>query len=243
VISEPLARRRGISVGEELVLPTVNGPRAFAVAGVFRDYSSDRGAVVMRLETFRRHWQDDRVTGIGITLREGGDTERLRRELERFSAASGQVQLADRAGLRAVSLQIFERTFTITEVLRWLAGIVAFLGILSALLALELERTRETGVLRAIGFAPREVRQLVLAQTGLLGLVAGLVAAPLGVALAGLLVFVINERAFGWSMGFTIPPDVLASGLLMAVGAALAAGILPAMRLARMPLAAALREE
>ena len=120
---------------------------------------------------------------------------------------------------------------------------MAFLGFLSALLALELERTRETGVLRAIGFAPRDVRRLVLAQTGLLGLVAGLVATPLGVGLAGLLVFVINERAFGWSMGIAIPPGVLAGGLLMAVGAALAAGILPAVRLARMPLAAALRGE
>jgi putative ABC transport system permease protein len=243
VVSEPLARRRGIAVGDELVLPAVNGPLAFAVAGVFRDYSSDRGTVVMRLEAFRRHWQDDRLTGVGITHRDGGDAGRLRRELERFAAASGRLQLAARAELRAVSMRIFERTFTITEVLRWLAGIVAFLGILSALLALELERTRETGVLRAIGFAPREVRRLVLAQTGLLGLVAGLVAAPLGVGLAALLVFVINERAFGWSMGLAIPLDVLAGGLLMAIGAALAAGVLPAVRLARMPLATALREE
>ena len=243
VISEPLASRRGIAVGDELVLPAADGPLAFAVAGVFRDYSSDRGAVVMRLEAFRRYWQDDGLTGVGITLRDGGDAERLRRELERFAAASGQLQLAGRAELRAASMVIFERTFTITEVLRWLAGIVAFFGIFSALLALELERTRETGVLRAIGFTPRDVRRLVLAQTGMLGLVSGLVAAPLGVGLAGLLVSVINERAFGWSMGFAIPPGVLAGGLLMAVGAALAAGILPAVRLARMPLAAALREE
>ena len=243
VVSESLARRRGIAIGEELVLPAANGPLAFVVAGVFRDYSSDRGAVVMRLEAFRRHWQDDRLTGVGIYLRDGGDAVRLRQELERFAAASGRLQLAGSAELRAVAMRIFERTFAITEVLRWLAGLVAFLGILSALLALELERTRETGVLRAIGFAPRDVRRLVLAQTGLLGLVAGLVAAPLGVALAGFLVFVINERAFGWSMSFAIPPGVLAGGILMAVGAALAAGVLPAVRLSRVPLAAALREE
>jgi putative ABC transport system permease protein len=243
VISEPLARRRGIAVGDQLVLPAADGPMALAVAGVFRDYSSDRGAVVMRLEAFRRHWQDERLTGVGVYVREGGDAERLRRDLERFTAQSGPLQLAGRAELRAMSMRIFDRSFTITEVLRWLAGIVAFLGILSALLALELERTRETGVLRAIGFAPRDVRRLVLAQTGVLGLVAGLVAVPLGVGLASLLVFVINERAFGWSMGFAVSPSVLAVGFVMAIGAALAAGVLPAIRLARMPLAAALREE
>ncbi|MGH8131002.1 MAG: ABC transporter permease, partial [Steroidobacteraceae bacterium] len=161
VVSESLARRRGIAIGEELVLPAANGPLAFTVAGVFRDYSSDRGAVVMRLGGYRRHWQDDRLTGIGVYLRDGGDAVRLRHELEQFAAANGRLLLADRAALRAVSMRIFERTFTITEVLRWLAGIVAFLGILSALLALELERTRETGVLRAIGFAPRDVQRLV----------------------------------------------------------------------------------
>ena len=113
-------------------MPAANGLLAFAVAGVFRDYGSDRGAVVMRLGTFRRYWQDDRLTGVSITLRDGGDAGRLRRELGRFAATSGQLQLAARAELRAVSMRIFERTFTITEVLRWLAGAVAFLGILSA---------------------------------------------------------------------------------------------------------------
>jgi putative ABC transport system permease protein len=140
-------------------------------------------------------------------------------------------------------MRIFERTFTITEVLRWLAGLVAFFGILSALLALELERTREFGVLRAIGFAPWQLRRLMLMQTGLLGLVAGLIAIPLGVTLAALLVFVINERAFGWSMAFVIPPRILAGGVMLALAAALAAGIAPAVRMPRVPLAAALREE
>jgi putative ABC transport system permease protein len=167
----------------------------------------------------------------------------LRRQLERFAAARGVLQLAARDKLRAASMRIFERTFTITEVLRWLAGLVAFFGILSALLALELERTREFGVLRAIGFTPSQLRRLVLTQTGILGLVAGLIAIPLGVTLAALLVFVINERAFGWSMAFVISPRILAGGILLALAAALAAGIAPAVRMPRVPLAAALREE
>jgi putative ABC transport system permease protein len=140
-------------------------------------------------------------------------------------------------------MRIFDRTFTITEVLRWLAGLVAFFGILSALLALELERTREIGVLRAIGFVPAQIRTLVIGQPSLLGLVAGLIAMPLGVVLAGLLVYVVNERAFGWSMDFAVTPAALTAGVLMALVAAVAAGIVPAWRLARMPLAAALREE
>jgi putative ABC transport system permease protein len=97
--------------------------------------------------------------------------------------------------------------------------------------------------LRAIGFAPTQIRSLVLTQTGLLGLASGLIAIPLGLILAALLVFVINERAFGWSMALQIQPGVLVGGLLLALAAALLAGLLPAFRMARAPLAAALRDE
>jgi putative ABC transport system permease protein len=243
VISESLARRREMAVGDRFVLPAAAGPVSFEVAGVFRDYSSDRGAVVMRLAAFRRHWRDESLNRVGVYLAPGADAGAVRRALERFAAASGDLNLAASAELRAAAMRIFDRTFTITEVLRWLAGLVAFFGILSSLLALELERTREIGVLRAIGFVPAQIRTLVIGQTSLLGLVAGLIAMPLGIVLAGLLVYVVNERAFGWSMDFAVTPAALAAGVLMALVAAVAAGIAPAWRLARMPLATALREE
>jgi putative ABC transport system permease protein len=147
------------------------------------------------------------------------------------------------AGIERLSLEVFDRTFKITEVLRALAAIVAFLGVLSALLAIEMERAREMGVLRALGFAPQQLRTLLLVQTGLLGLVAGLVAMPIGSALAGLLVHVINRRAFGWSMDLVLAPADLALGLALAVGAALLAGVYPAWRASRGDLALALREE
>ncbi len=94
-----------------------------------------------------------------------------------------------------------------------LAGIVAFFGILSALLAIELERARELSVLRTLGFTPGGLGATLLTQTGLLGLAAGLAAAPIGTALAWLLVHVINRRSFGWTMDFVLTPQALASGV------------------------------
>jgi putative ABC transport system permease protein len=243
VVSEPFARRTGIGVGDTVELPAATGAAAFPVVGVFRDYSNDRGAVLMRLSTYRRHWHDQSLSGIGIYLDPSADAAAVRRALETHAARHLDLQFAASAEIKAASLQVFERTFTITEVLRWLAGFVAFFGILSALSALALERARETAVLRAIGFTPAGVRGIVLVQTGLLGLASGLIAMPLGLILAALLVFVINERAFGWSMALQWQPAVLAGGLLLALVAALLAGILPALRMSRAPLAAALREE
>ncbi len=141
------------------------------------------------------------------------------------------------------SLEIFDQTFRITEVLRLLAGIVAFLGLLSALLAIELDRGKEIAVLRALGFTPRQIGTLSLTQTVLLGTAAGVLAIPLGIAMAGLLIEVINQRSFGWGMDLALQPAPLALGLALAVIAAGLAGIYPAWRMSRSSVAARLREE
>jgi len=136
-----------------------------------------------------------------------------------------------------------DRTFAVTRVLRLLIVVVAFVGVLSALMALELERVREMGLARALGLTPGQVWGVVTAQTGLIGLVAGLLAMPVGVLLAGVLVFVINRRSFGWTMPIDVRPDILLQGLLLAVAAAALAGAYSAARMARASPAEALHDE
>ena len=145
--------------------------------------------------------------------------------------------------LRRRSLVVFEGRFKITGVLGFLGGLVAFLGVLSALLALQLERTREIGVLRALGMTNREVGALVSAETGLLGLSAGLLSIPVGFVLALILIEVINRRSFGWSMDLVLTPGVFLGAVALALSAALLAGVFPAIRMARTSPAEALREE
>ena len=128
-------------------------------------------------------------------------------------------------------------------VLRILATAVAVIGVLSALMALQLERAREVGVLRAQGLLPRDVWRLVVTETGILGGIAGAFAVPVGIGLALVLIHVINRRAFGWSIETTIPLDVPIQAVGLAGLAALLAGAYPAWRMARTPPASALREE
>jgi putative ABC transport system permease protein len=140
-------------------------------------------------------------------------------------------------------LEIFDRTFLITGVLRLLAVAVAFVGVLSALLAMLMERSREFAILRANGVTPREILYLLSLETGFLGLTAGVLAIPTGLLLAAVLVHVINQRAFGWTMSLTIEPLVLFQALGLATVAALIAGLYPAWRAARSHPAASLRIE
>ena len=121
--------------------------------------------------------------------------------------------------------------------------IVAFAGVLSALMALQLERSREIGALRAIGFTSWQTWRMITAQTGLMGLISGLLSVPMGLALAAALVFVVNRRSFGWSMDLQLFPLVLVEAIALAVVASLLAGIYPAIKMAMYSPAEALREE
>jgi putative ABC transport system permease protein len=145
--------------------------------------------------------------------------------------------------IRAEALAVFDRAFAITGALQLLAAIVAFIGILSALLALQLERAREFGVLRAVGLTQRQMRGLMLLETGMMGAIAGILALPTGVILALILIYIINRRSFGWTLQFQPQPEVFAGAMLLAIGAAVLAGVYPAIRLARMQPADALRGE
>lgn len=243
LISEPLAFHRGLGLGDELLLNTPAGPRRFPVAGIFYDYSAVRGMAVMERGRYRELWDDPAVSTYGLYLQPDADPDQVKQAVRGALAGHGEVLVQATGEIRARSLEIFDRTFAITHVLRLLVVGVAFIGVLSALLALQLERAREHAVLRATGLTPRGLFGLTALQTGLMGTLAGLLALPLGLAMAWLLIEVINRRSFGWSMDALIPPGTLAEALLLAIAAALLAGLYPAWRMGRAPIAAALREE
>jgi putative ABC transport system permease protein len=244
IVSEPFAYRHRLGPGGIVRLRTDRGERAFPVAGVFADYGTQQGVVVMHRGTYDGHWDDPAVSSLALVAEPGVDVAGLIARLRARAAAGGQeLVIRSNRALREASLEVFDRTFAITGVLRVLATAVAAIGVLSALMALQLERTRELGVLRAQGLTPGQLWRLVLAQTGLMGAIAGALAIPVGLGLAVVLIRVINRRAFGWTLETAIAPDVLAQAAALALGAALVAGAYPAWRMARTPPAPALREE
>jgi putative ABC transport system permease protein len=192
---------------------------------------------------YDRYFHDPHVSTLGIWLAPAAELQAVAAAIRAQVPPGEEVVVRATREIRAQSLAIFDRTFTITSVLRLLAVVAALIGILSALMALSLERARELGVLRAVGFTPGQVRGLVLAQTAAMGAIAGLLAMPVGAVLAWLLIHVINRRAFGWSMDTILPGTVLLEGLALAVAAALLAGLYPALRMARTLPAESLREE
>ena len=243
LVSEPYAYQQGVSRGDVLELPTDSGPRAFEIAATYQSYDINASAMLMSRNVYERHFDDDRVDSIGLYLSDGADPEAIMVRIGEMSEDRQEIRFNSNARIRELSLEIFDRTFIITDVLYWLAVGVAFIGILGAMLALQLERGRELAVLRALGMTPAQLGTMITTQTAVIGLLSGIAAVPLGIMMAYVLIEVINRRAFGWQIDMTIAPGILLSAVVFAIGAALLAGIYPAARAARSQPAAAMREE
>ncbi|MBT8066872.1 MAG: FtsX-like permease family protein [Gammaproteobacteria bacterium] len=243
LVSEPYSYQFNVRSGDEITLPTDHGPAEFVVAATFQSYDINASGVMMSRATFSRHYNDDTIDSLGLYLVSGGSAERIVEQVGVLSRDRQELYIASNASLRQESMRIFDRTFVITDVLYWLTLGVAFIGILSAMLALQLERARESATLRALGMTPTQVGSIITAQTGVIGLLSGLAAVPLGIVMAWVLIKVINRRAFGWQIDMSIAPNILLVSVAFAIGAALLAGLYPAYRAGRSQPAIAMREE
>jgi len=244
IISEALILRENLAAPPETItLETPEGDRSFPVLAVFYDYSSDRGTIILDNDLYTALWHDDRIASLGLFTAPDVSVEDIVTAIREHFKGRQDLLVQSNRSLRQGSLEIFDRTFAITSALRLLAVVVAFIGVLSTLMSLQLERTRELGILRATGMTPRQLGTLTLLETGLMGTMAGIFAMPLGFALAWILIYVINVRSFGWTLQMSLEGRYFWQALLVAIAAALLAGLYPALRLGRMNIATAVRQE
>lgn len=243
LISEPFARRFGAATGGTVSVATPAGPRTFRVAGVYRDYSNDRGTVVLDRALYLAIFDDPRITSLAVLASPTQDPAALRRRI--LSATEGRyaLHISTNRELRAEVLAIFDRTFAVTKALEAIAIAVAVLGIANALVASAVERRRAFGLLRAMGAAGRQIRRATLLEAFLTGATGTAAALAAGAAFAWLLLSVINPQSFGWTVALDVPVATLVAAAALVLLASVLAGILPGRIAASVDPAAALQEE
>ncbi|MBU2515792.1 FtsX-like permease family protein [bacterium] len=244
-ISEPFAWKHKINPEEDerLELMTDHGLREFKIAGVFRDFTSDQGIVLMSDKTYRQYWNDRKLLGVSVRLKKDANVKASIDKIQKRLQHKHDVMIISNRDLRNAAVEVFDRTFTITIALQILAGLVAFIGILNTVMSLMLERSKELGILRATGMTIGQLWRMILLESGLIGLSAGFFAIPLGTAMAWILVFIINKRSFGWTLDFIIQPQVYWQAITISIGAALLAGIYPAIKTSSTEVSELLRTE
>ncbi len=243
LVSEPFARRFGVGAGAEVSVPTPAGPRPMRVAGVYRDYSNDRGTVVMDRALYLSLFADARVTSVAVLAARGVDPNVLRRRILAATQGRFAISISTNRELRREALRIFDRTFAVTRALEAIAIGVAVLGIANALAASAVERRRAFGLLRAMGAAGSQIRRATLYEAVLAGVVGTTAAAAAGAAFAWLLLGVINPQSFGWTVALDVPVGTLAGAAALVLAASTLAGVVPGRIAAAVNPAAALAEE
>lgn len=243
LVSEPYAYRHQLKLGDPVKLFVHGSSDSLPVLGIYYDYASDLGTVVIDRNTYERRQGPVSMNSIALTLHANVDINSFIQSLRNSNQLPEGLEVRSAKTIRDKSLQLFDRTFTITALLRMVAIVVAMVGILCALLSIQLERAREIAMLRANGLTVVQLWAIVSAETGLIGLIAGLLALPLGTLMAMALTHVINYRAFGWSLNFVLDPHICLQGVILGVVAALIAGLYPAYKISRTPLTTGLREE
>lgn len=230
-ISEPASLLYGWRPGERISLPIgPQGRTRVFVAGVWRDYARQFGAVAISDADYSRLTGDANRSEAAVELAPGAEVAAVR---ERLLAAlpddlTPRVAIAEPRQLRALALRIFDRSFAVTYVLEGVAIVVGLAGVAATFSAQTLARAKEFGMLRHLGVTRGQVVAMLAAEGALLGAVGVVAGIGLGLVMSQVLIHVVNPQSFHWTMSTILPWGlfaVVASALVVsAAGAALLAG-------------------
>ncbi|MGC2659065.1 MAG: FtsX-like permease family protein, partial [Bryobacteraceae bacterium] len=242
IVSEPFANKHHVHAGDSVELGLAGKMRSFQVLGIYYDYSTERGYVVLDRSTLLKYLPDPAASNIGVYLKPSANIQSARRDIDSIIGGR-RVMVFTNSKLRAEAIKIFDRSFRITYALEAVAVFVAVIGIAGSLLALIIDRRREFALLRFLGAAREQVRSIILWEAGFLGLLAIGIGVALGLLLSLLLIFVINKQSFGWTIQFHLPIGLLALAVCCVYVATVLAGLYPARTATRMDPIKAIHEE
>ena len=230
-VSEPAQRLYGWDPGERIALP-IAGQTSFVVAGVWRDYGRQSGAVLVDEADYQHLTGDDGRDEISAMIEPRHDATRVAREMTtRLPAAlRDQVEITQPATLRRLALKLFDRSFAVTYLLEAVAIIVGLAGVAATMSAQTIAREREFGMLRHLGLTRRQLTVMLATEGAIVGLTGALAGITLGLVLAQVLIQVINPQSFNWTMATRIPVGTLVGVAAALTGAAAATAVLAGRR-------------
>ena len=231
-VSEQLARRMKLSVGDQLEVPAVGGSWSIEIVGIYADYGNPKGQIAVNFAALTRRFPNIPLTRLGLRVNPAAIPALMSALREKFGLDDRN--LVDQATLKAESTRIFDRTFAVTAALNAFTLGVAGIALLTSLLTLGNSRLPQLAPLWAIGMTRRRLAAIELLKTMSVAFITALLALPLGLLVAWCLIAVVNVKAFGWRLPFHVFPLQLLELLGVAMAASAVAAAIPVIKLARM---------
>ena len=231
-ISEQLARRLKIGIGDRIEVPAPGGNWTIEIVGIYADYGNPKGQITVNYAALTRRFPGIPQTRFGLRVAQAQIPPLMAALREKFELDDRS--LADQATMKAESKGVFNRTFAVTAALNTFTLGVAGIALLTSLLTLGNSRLPQLAPLWAIGITRRQLAAIELGKTLSVALITSLLALPLGLLVAWCLIAVVNVKAFGWRLPFHVFPLQLLALIGVAMAAALLAALIPVVKLARM---------
>jgi len=243
IVSESFRDKFGKRTGDMIRLPTPSGTAPFKIIGIYVDYSSDSGSVLIEREVYKKFWGDDLVDAFDLWLAPGADRRAVIDQVNRDYGEAYQLFVSTHGELKRNVVGLMEQSFAVNYAVEIVAVVVAIFSVINTLLASVLDRTREIGVLRAIGATRKQLRGMVLAEAAWIGLLGGV----LGLFAGGVMSYhhVVYNTKFltGWTFQYYYPAEVAILSLGASVLLCMLAGYFPAKRAASVPIVSAIGYE
>ncbi|WP_443692604.1 ABC transporter permease, partial [Pseudomonas sp.] len=231
MLSEQLARRLKVQVGDQLTIPTPQGQWSPRIVAIYADYGNPKGHLLVNAQHLLRYWPQLSPNRFNLRIAPVSVPPLVRELQSRFALEDSRI--VDQSRLKGWSTQVFERTFAATAALNSLTLGVAGVALFISLLTQSQSRLGQLAPLWALGVTRRQLMLLNLGQTWLLAVLTLSLALPLGLLLAWCLDAVINVQAFGWRLPLQVFPAQLVQLMALALLATLLASAWPLIKLYR----------
>jgi len=219
-VSEAVQDLYGFTPGKRVELPLAGERRSFVVAGVWRDYARQNGAILMNRSDYVALTGDERTNDAALWLAPGQSAAQAMHALRALPGGE-RLEIAQPGEIRSHSLRIFDRSFAVTYAIEAVAVLVGLFGLSSSLGAIVLARRREFGMLRHLGMTRAQIGAMLAVEGSLLAALGALAGLAVGGAISQILIHVVNRQSFNWGMETHLPYGTL--GALTAVLLLLAA--------------------
>lgn len=242
LISSVLAELHGLGSGDSVRLRTRSGYQIFPIAGVVVDFNNQGKVIQGSWNTMRRYF---RVNDASVFLVKTRDPDQISLTSEKIDELYGQrykLSIIANEDIRDQAFNLLEQAFSMFDVTSLIAIAVASLGIINTLTISVMERTREIGMLRAIGMTVRQVFVMILAEAGLIGILGAVFGILSGIMLSRVILFGMKAMA-GYNLAFIIPRLWLLVVFLAALVISQLAALLPARRAVETEILEALHYE
>lgn len=243
VVSSNFVLNLGGKPGDSIVLASPRGPLELRIAGVTTDFASPRGAIEISRELYKRHWHDGQVNRFYVQVDDGADVETVRAAIARTVGRKYGTNILSAGELVRHFAEQVRRAFAPFRILALMVFVVVLIAVADTLWASIIERTKEFGVLRAIGVERRYLARVVLVESLLLGMLGLVIALAAGLGLGALWVEATYPYLIGWVLDLHVPYGPIALVTAVTLAVCVVAAALPALYAARLDPAAALRYE